>query len=141
MTEANKGVMRRIFDEVWNQGNMEAIYELFSPNYVAHGLPPQLSPDREGARQFISAYRSAFPDVHAQVEDMIAEGDKVVARVTFTGTHQGELMGIPATGNRINFSSVIITRIEGNQNAEAWVLTDRFGMLEQLGVVAPPVQA
>jgi predicted ester cyclase len=140
MSEANKGIMRRIFDEVWNQGQLDAIDELFSPDYVAHGLPPQVSPDREGLRQFIGAYLAAFPDIHMQVEDLIAEGDKVVTRITGRGTHQGELMGIPATGNQIQITTVVIARIEGSQNVEAWIQSDQFGLMVQLGVIPPPGQ-
>jgi steroid delta-isomerase-like uncharacterized protein len=138
MSEQNKKLMRRIFDEVWNQGNLETIDEIFSPDFVTHFLPPGTPPGRDGIRQYISMYRAAFPDVHIDVEDQIAEGDKVVTRTTIRGTHKGTFMGIPATGKKIQVSAIIITRFEGGQNVESWVEQDRLGLMQQLGVVPSP---
>ncbi len=138
MSEQNKKLMRRIFDEVWNQGNLETIDEIFSPDFVTHFLPPGTPPGKDGIRQYISMYRAAFPDVHIDVEDQIAEGDKVVTRTTIRGTHKGTFMGIPATGKKIQVSAIIITRFEDGQNVESWVEQDRLGLMQQLGVVPSP---
>jgi steroid delta-isomerase-like uncharacterized protein len=138
MSEQNKKLMRRIFDEVWNQGNLETIDEIFSPDFVTHFLPPGTPPGRDGLRQYISMFRAAFPDVHVGVEDQIAEGDKVVTRTTIRGTHKETFMDIPATGKKIQVSAVIITRFESGQNVESWVEQDRLGLMQQLGVVPSP---
>ncbi len=138
MSEQNKKLMRRIFDEVWNQGNLETIDEIFSPDFVTHFLPPGTPPGRDGIRQYISMYRAAFPDVHVDVEDQIAEGDRVVTRTTIRGTHKGTFMGVPATGKKIQVSAIIITRFEDGKNVESWVEQDRLGLMQQLGVVPSP---
>ncbi len=135
MSDNNKAMMRRIYDEIWNQGNLEAIDEILSPDYVAHFLPPGIPPGRDGFRQFVAMYRTAFPDGHAKVEDQIAEGDKVATRITVTGTHRGPFMGIPATGNEVKITTVVITRFQDGRNVEGWAEQDRLGLMQQLGVV------
>ncbi len=85
-------------------------------------------------------YRSAFPDLQATVEDQVAEGDKVASRFTFRGTHRGELAGIPPTGNQVEVTGIVISRIEGGKGAEDWSNYDALGMMQQLGVVPPPGQ-
>jgi len=89
-------------------------------------------------RLFIQMYLSAFPDIHVTIEELIAEGDKVVLRTVYRGTHQGELMGIPATGKPVNVAGIEIVRVEGNTLAERWATIDQLGMLQQLGVVPMP---
>ncbi len=138
MSEENKAVLRRFFEEVWNEGNLDAIDEIFSPNFTAHTAQPGTPPDREGVKQFVIAYRSAFPDVQLRVEDQVAEGDKVVTRFSSHGTHQGELMGIPATGKEINITGIGFHRVEGGQIVDGWTEFDRMGMMQQLGVVPAP---
>jgi len=138
MSEENKAVLRRLYEEVWNEGNLDAIDEIISPNFTAHNAQPGTSPDREGTKQFILAYRSAFPDVHLQIEDQVAEGDKVVTRFSAHGTHQGELMGIPATGKEINITGIGLNRVEGGQIVESWTEFDMMRMMEQLGVIPSP---
>ena len=138
MSEENKAVLRRFFEEVWNEGNLDAIDEIISPNFTAHNARPGTSPDREGTKQFILDYRSAFPDVHLQIEDQVAEGDKVVTRFSAHGTHEGELMGIPATGKEINITGIGLNRVEGGQIVESWTEFDVMGMMEQLGVIPSP---
>lgn len=135
MSAENKTVMKRIYEEIWNEGKLEVIDELFSPDYVAHFLPPGMPPGREGFRAFVASYRSAFPDGHTIIQDQIAEGDKVVSRISMRGTHRGNLMGVAPTGNVVELSAIVITRIQDGKNVEAWVEQDRLGMLQQLGVV------
>src|SRR3712207_9306941 len=99
-TEANKAVARRLFDEVLNQHNPARIDELCAPNYVARIMPAELPADREGAKQFLSHYFSAFPDLQFTIEDMIAEGDRVVVRFTGAGTHHNDLQGLAPTDRK-----------------------------------------
>ncbi len=138
MSEENKAVLRRFYEEVFNEGNLDAINEIISPNFTSHTSPPGISPDREGVKQFVIAYRSAFPDIQVHVEDQVAEGDKVVTRFSTHATHQGELMGIPATGKEINITGIGLHRVEGGQIVEAWTQFDRMGMMQQFGVIPSP---
>jgi steroid delta-isomerase-like uncharacterized protein len=140
MSEQNKALLRRFFEEVWNEGNLDAIDEIMSPNFTNQTAQPGISPDRDGVKQFVAAYRSAFPDVHMHVEDQVAEGDRVVTRFTGTGTHTGDLMGIPATGKEINVTGMGLHRVEGGQIVEGWTEADQMGMMQQLGVVPAPGQ-
>ena len=139
--EQNKANMRRFYEEVFNKGNLAAIDELASTGFVDHELPPEMPPGLEGVRQYLTIFRTAFPDMRATLEELIAEGDKIVARVTFTGTHKGDFMGIPATGKSVKFSSIDIMRIGADGKAvEHWGSTDMLGMMQQLGAIPPPGQ-
>ena len=137
MSEQNKAIVRRIPEEITSQGKLELIDELFSPDFVDHTFVPELglSPGREGIKQFISILRSAFPDIDIKVQDTIAEGDMVVVRNHAQGTHQGEFMGIPATGKHISWSEMHIVRFADGKLVEHWANVDRLGVLQQLGVV------
>lgn len=139
-TEQNKTVARRFF-ELFSQGDMETIgRELLSPEFVGHfpGMPEPLN--LEGYRQVGLMFRSAFPDIQDTVEDQIADGDKVATRITSRGTHQGELMGIPATGKRYTITATVVDRIAGGRIVERWAEFDQLGMLQQLGVIPAPGQ-
>ena len=94
-TEENKAMVRRFIEDVFNKQNVSALDGFLAPNVVHHSLPPGMPRDREGFKQLVSVLLAAFPDFHSTVEDMIAEGDKVVARATTGGTHKGEFFGIP----------------------------------------------
>jgi steroid delta-isomerase-like uncharacterized protein len=141
ITDTNKAVVRRLFDEVLNQHNLALIDQLYAPNYVSHALPPALPANREGTKQFLGDYFRAFPDLQFSIEDMIAEGDRVVVRYTGRGTHQGDLMGIAPTGKQATASAVVIVRIEEGKVAEDWLNLDQLGLLQQLGVIPPPERA
>ena len=121
MSEQNKTLFKRYIDEVFHKRNMAFIDEFLDPNLVEH-------------REDIYAFLGAFPDLHVTVEDLIAEGDKIVGRVTLTGTHQGELMGIPATGKKVSFSEILIARISNGKVVELWEVSDTMTMMQQLGV-------
>jgi predicted ester cyclase len=140
-TEANKASVRRFYDEVFNKKNRAAIDEFIAPNHVNHALPPGLPAGIEGSKQFITMYLTAFPDLHFTVEDLIAEGDKVVARLTTRGTQQGVFMGIPPTGKQVTVTAIDINRIVGDKSVEHWLNMDTLGLLQQLGVVPLPGQA
>jgi steroid delta-isomerase-like uncharacterized protein len=137
-TEQNKTNFKRLYNEVFNQGKLEVADDLVGPNVVEHQQQPGVSPGATGpelVKQIAQFYRSAFPDLHIAVDDLIAEGDQVVARLTISGTHQGELIGIPPTGKRVQVSSTDIIRFENGKAAEHWGITDLMGMMQQLGVI------
>lgn len=135
MSAHNKATMRRYFEDIWTRGNLDAIEETLAPEYFAHFLPPQAPSGPAGFRWYVQGYRGAFPDLQAQIHDLIAEGDKVVARVTFRGTHEGLLMDIPPTGKAVTVTAMVIVRFEDGRIVEAWGEHDKFGMLQQLDVV------
>ena len=137
-TEDNKALMRRFYEEVFNKGNLDAIDELGSPDMVDHNPSPGTEPGPEGVKKEFAMMRSAFPDLNVNVEDMVAEGDKVVSRVTMRGTHKGDFMGIPASGKQITVTGMDIVRFSGGKAVERWGQFDDLGMMQQLGVVPPP---
>jgi steroid delta-isomerase-like uncharacterized protein len=134
-SEENKALMRRFLEEVFNKKNLAAIDEFIAPDHVDHTLPPFLPTTPEGTKRAIGMFLTAFPDVHLTVEDMVAEGDKVVTRYTSRGTQKGAFVGMPPTGKQITVSSVIIARIADGKIVEEWGLDDQMGMLQQLGVI------
>jgi steroid delta-isomerase-like uncharacterized protein len=134
--EENKAVSRRVAEEVFNGGNLDLADELYAPDYVLHdpSLPEDLH-GPEGLKRYAAMTLGAFSDIRVAVEDQVAEGDKVVSRWTATGTHTGDLMGIPPTGRRVEISGVTINRFSGGKIAEDWYQSDDLGMMQQLGVV------
>ena len=132
-TEENKANVRRAFDAL-NQQNWAAFYELVAPDIVLHNASTT-SQGLEAYQQFISMYYAAFPDLHFLLEDMIAEGDRVVFRYTAQGTHQGTLLGIAPTGKQVTVTGIGITRRANDQNVEEWLNVDALGLLQQLGVI------
>ena len=106
---------------------------LAAPDFVDHEDLGPVSPDREGAKAFMSMALAAFPDMHATIEDMISNGDRVVIRSTWTGTHQGEFMGIPATGKKVSYEVIDILKFSGTLMSEHWGLSDNMKMMTQLG--------
>jgi steroid delta-isomerase-like uncharacterized protein len=138
-TEQNKAVYRRFMEEVVNQGNLAVVDELVAVDVVEHEeLPPGYPQGREGVKQFFAMLRTAFPDLQATIEDLIAEGDKVVGRGTWSGSHRGQFMDIPPTGKRVSFGVMDIGRIADGKIVEHWGQTDMLGLLQQLGVVPLP---
>jgi steroid delta-isomerase-like uncharacterized protein len=137
--EENKAIVSRATEEIFNKNNLAVVDELYATNFVSHGSDiPGVTPDREGYKQFVTMSRTALPDFHTTIEDMIAEGDKVVQRFTARGTHKGEFMGIPPTGKQVTITGIAIDRIAGGKIVENWVNIDMLGMMVQLGVVPPP---
>lgn len=139
-TEENKALVRRGYEEGLNQKNLAVFDELGAPDFVLHNAS-MTTQGREAYKQFVSMYFAAFPDVHFIVEDLIAEGDNVVARHTFRGTHQGDLMGIAPTGKQVTVTGMTITRFANGRVVEQWLSFDALGMLQQLGVIPAPGQA
>jgi steroid delta-isomerase-like uncharacterized protein len=135
-----KTQLERIPLEVFNQGNFGLIDELIAPDFVEHSAQPGVPPTREGFKQFAMAYRSAFPDLRYTVEDTIDAGDKIVQRLTASGTMKGDFLGIPASGTRATWTEIHIGRVADGRLVEHWGLVDQLGMLVQLGVVPAPGQ-
>ena len=133
MSDVNKALVRRIYD-AFNTGNLEILDAVLGVNIIDHNPFPGQPQGIAGVKQLIMILRSAFPDFHITVEDMVAEGDKVVARVVTQGTHQGEFMGIPATGKEVTQTGIEILRIAGGKVVERWGEFDNLGMMQQLGV-------
>jgi predicted ester cyclase len=137
--EQNKVIMRRFLAEAINGADMAAFDELVAADVVDHYAPPGLPPGREGWKQNRLSFKAAFPDGRWEEADAIAEGDLVVMRTHFSGTHQGEFFGIPATGRRVAIGSIHICRFIDGLIVEHWGHGDDLGMLQQLG--AMPVGA
>ncbi len=133
MSEENKEKARRFYAAI-NAGRLEIFDELVAEDLVEHEEFPGMAGGREGVRQFFQMMRTAFSDFKMTIEDMVAEGDKVFIRATMGGTHQGEFMGIPATGKRIEVPFGDFVRFEGGKVVEHWGVTDTGKMMEQLGV-------
>jgi steroid delta-isomerase-like uncharacterized protein len=127
---ANKALAQRFHHEIFEQGNFEVADEILSPNFVWHSEVP---PGVEGVTTFAAHVRTAFPDLTLTADQVIAEGDRVAILWTLSGTHQGEFLGVPATGNTVSTPGVDIYRIENGQIAEAWTVGDELGLLMQLG--------
>jgi steroid delta-isomerase-like uncharacterized protein len=123
-----------------NERNWTTIDALLAPDIVFHNASRTIQ-GREAYKQFILMYFTAFPDAYVTIEDMIAEGDKVAWRYTATGTHQGDLFGIPPTGKSASVPGLVILRYAGGKVAEQWVNFDALGLMQQLGVIPPPGQA
>jgi steroid delta-isomerase-like uncharacterized protein len=117
--EENKNAVGRMFEEVMNQGNLQAVDELVADDYRLTD-PPGFPPGKEGLRALATMYRTGAPDLHMTVEDMIAEGDQVAVRWTATGTQTGEMMGLPPTGQKLQFRAVSWLRMKGGKIAEEW---------------------
>ncbi len=136
--EYNKALVRRFYEEI-DRGNLEAMDELVAEDYIDHNPPalPGLAPGREGLKQAFRIFWQATPGRH-HIEDQIAEGDKVVTRLTATGKHEGDLPGAPRTGNDLKMTSITIHRIENGKLAEKWSGKDVLSFLIQTGMMAPP---
>jgi steroid delta-isomerase-like uncharacterized protein len=128
----NGRLVRRFYDEVISGGDVAALHELLTADFVEHNPPPGLPPGRDGFKAFVRGLRSAFPDFQWTVDDLITSGDKVVARGHGRGTHQGEFLGVPATGRSIGWSAIHIFRVENGRLAERWWQADVAGIMEQL---------
>ena len=135
--DQNKAVVRRFVDEVQNRHNTDAIEEFFSPDIADHsGMAAKQG--IEGIREFFVSVFAAFPDIRFTIHDQVAEGDKVVTRKTFRATHQGDFLGLSATGKSVEVEVIDIFRVSEGKLVEHWALADQHGMLQQMGVVPPP---
>ncbi len=136
--EQNKAIARRGYEAI-NQNNLDALDEVVASDIIDRDPAPGQAPGLEGVKQWFSSMHIAFPDFQMNVEDMIAEEDKVVTRVSTSGTHQGEFMGIDPTGNRVTITGIDILRVNADGKiVEHWGNFDDLGMMQQLGVMDPP---
>jgi len=133
-----KALTRRLYDEIINEGNLNLIDDYFHDDYVEHEQIPGIPADKEGPRVFFTMARAAFPDFHLAVEDMLQDGSKVVVRARASGTHKGEFMGIPPTGNKFDVALIDIMEFRDEKLAGHWGVMDMAAMMEQLGVAGPP---
>ncbi len=131
----NKALVSRVLDEIFHQGNLSLLDEIFAPDVVGHDPGREFRSAAE-FKQGIARLRVAFPDLHYTVEELVAEGDKVV-RYTGRGTHRGELWGIPPTGKQMSYTGILIWRFAEGKIAEHWAEPDRLGLMQQLGVISP----
>jgi steroid delta-isomerase-like uncharacterized protein len=137
MSEANKAIQRRAYEEMWSTGDVDLVDELYAENFV---LYDPITPDvrgPEGYKAYFHQMRSAFPDLVFSVEDQIAEGDKVATRWKATATHGGEIMGIPATGKKGVVQGITISRIVDGKIVEERTEMDALGMLRLIGAIPP----
>jgi steroid delta-isomerase-like uncharacterized protein len=130
----NKLLANRVWEEIWHQGDLKRIDDLFAADFVRHDPGRELH-GADQNRQFITMLRTAFPDLHYTVDDQIAEGDRVCVRYRFQGTHLNAFQGMPATGKRVAYSGILIYRFVNEKIAEQWTEFDLLGFLRQLGVL------
>jgi steroid delta-isomerase-like uncharacterized protein len=137
VSEQNVSVVRRWFEEVWNQGRDSSIHELFPADGVAHGLGDS-DQDIHGPHEFQSFaanIRGVLPDTHIHIDDLLADGDRVAVRITLRGTHTGTGFGVPPTGRKVTIQGIIIVRIVNGHIMEGWNSYDQLGLLRQIGAL------
>lgn len=135
MATDTRSFVRSTTEDIWRTGDVTLIDTHMAPNYVLHKPPTGFPPNREGLKAILTTMHSAFPDLKMTVEDVIAEGDKVMQRRVYQGTHKGELFGIPATGKSVSVSQITVSRVADGKFVEEWAETDFLGMLQQLGAI------
>lgn len=130
----HKRIMRRFYQEIWSAGRLSVLDELTEPDMVDHQRVQGWPIGREGLKELVIAWRMGFPDLREDVQDLIAEGDKVVARYALHGTHKGEFLGIRPTTHRVRVEGIDIARFHNGRIAEFWYSQDSYGLFRQLGV-------
>jgi steroid delta-isomerase-like uncharacterized protein len=135
---ANKALIRRFFEEVWSTGDLSRRDAFLAEGYRGHMAGAAQPIDRDGWTAWFQGFRAAFPDARFTVEDMVAEGDRVAARLTMRGTHLGPLNGVPPTGRTVVVSGMSLERVADGRIVEGWNENDALGLLQQLGVLPPP---
>jgi len=138
VSEADMRVVRRFVEEYQSRGDVSVGEELLGADFVDRSPFGPFSPDREGVLALFSFLRGAFPDLHAVIHDQLADGDKVVTRKTFHGTHKGEFMGIEPTGREVAFDVIDIVRVRDGKMVEHWNVVDSMALMQQLGAVPAP---
>jgi steroid delta-isomerase-like uncharacterized protein len=136
--QSNSNVVRRFIEEVLNQGNVDAAGQFFWEDMVEQVPFPGQGPGLEGLKEVLRGLRAAFPDMHWTVQEQIAEGDKVLSRFEWTGTHRGTFLGVPATDRAVTVWGMVIDRLEGGKIKDTRIIMDTLGLMMQLGVVPPP---
>ncbi len=139
MSEENKALVRRFVEEFWNQKNLSAADELMAADVVIH-MPTGEVVDLDGLKEFAEMWRGSFPDCHSTFEELIAEGDRVAERWTGRGTHQGELLGIPPTGKRVEVPGSVFYRIVNGKIVVFRGQLDMMSLMQQIGAIPAPEQ-
>lgn len=137
-TGANRAMLQRFWEEIFNQANTKTLDEIVAKDYLNHDLVPGEGPGSEGLKQFVHLLHNSFADLRFEPTQMVAGDDKVVTRWEATGTHSGEFMGVPATGKKIKATGMAMHRIENGKIVEAWNNWDALGLLTQLGAIPQP---
>jgi predicted ester cyclase len=135
MSEENQALFRRFIDDVMKNKNVNAIDGLLAPDYIEHNPIPGQPPGLDAMKEFMGMFFAAFPDLDSTIDLLVAEGDIVAGRMTTTGTHTGDFMGIPATGKRVSYTETHIVRIANGIAVEHWGNQDDMAMMQQLGVI------
>ena len=138
MSATNKAIIQAFLDDVVNLGRLERANDLVKEDFIELDPLPGQQQGREGLKAVIAMLRSAFHDMHWTVQEMVAEGEKVVTRFSWTGTHRGPFLGIPATGRSVEVKGVVIDRLEDDKMADSRLLMDTMSLMQQLGVIPPP---
>jgi len=129
---ANRVLVRRFIEDFWAGGDLSRVEEFLAPDYVEHNLLPGQEPGLEGYKRRFLALRAAFPDIRATIDDMLAEGDRVLARVTIEGTHLGPFLGQPASGRVVRMAAINIYRVADHHIVERWGVQDVYGLMRQI---------
>lgn len=128
----NRSIIRRYYQELWNEWNLKVADEIIAPNIRFRGSLSIEVGGIEGFKSYVRTVQAAFPDFLNTIDDLIGEGHKIVARLIYSGTHKGELFGVPATQRRVTYSGIAIFRLEGGRIAEGWVVGDTLDLLQQI---------
>ncbi len=137
-----KTVVRRVYDEIWNQHDIEKANELFAPGYVDHDpATPNTARGPEAFKAVFNIYHRAFPDTHFTIDEIIAEGDRVAVRWTAQGTHRGDLMGVRPSGQRASITGTGFCVVSNGKIQESWTHWDALGLLRQIGAIREPTRA
>ena len=138
MSEDNKAIVRRLFDEVWNKGRLEVVDELFSADFVDHDAKPALGPGKQGFKATVMMFRNAMSDLSGEIDVILGEGELVATRVRFKGTQDGMVFGFPPSRKSAVVSQVTVYKLVGGKIVALWHNADTLGMLHQFGLIAPP---
>ena len=137
----NKATVQHLYEQLFNQGNLSVTDEVIAPDFINHNAPPGINRGPESMRQLITMLSTAFPDMHYTIEELVAEGDTVVIRVTVSGTHRGPFQGIPPTGRSFRQDQMHFIRFRDGKVVEHRAVRDDLGVMRQLGVIAAPADA
>jgi steroid delta-isomerase-like uncharacterized protein len=132
--QSYKDLVRRYYEALWNRWDFAVADELIAESVIFRGSLGISVPGREGFKEYMRAVRAAFPDFHNRIEELIAENERVAARLTYTGTHRGEVLGITPTGRQVSYAGMALFRVVENRIAEGWVLGDVHGLVQQLRI-------